>query len=165
MNLKTTITLFAAIFSFSSHTARADSFGCDYGSLVELINSGAKGLQATQVYDRTSSSLDDVTLARLHEVAKEQSNIWADTILEGDYFADGNTELDSVVVYTRGSEVLAYRITYSERAWDTSSCSFDGEELETLVGCQQGRIRETSFVSGGLTSYTRDLNALAEFEN
>ncbi|MES2964752.1 MAG: hypothetical protein V4760_12740 [Bdellovibrionota bacterium] len=163
MNFKTLVSLF--VFTFSALTAHADTHGPDFASLVELIKSGTKGLQETRVYERESNldELSDATHERLDEIAKSQAGIWADTILEGDYFADGSTELDSVVAYVRAGEVVAYRITYSERAWDTSACSFDGEDLETLFGCVQGRIIESSFVSPGLTSFTRDMEDLASF--
>lgn len=167
MNFKIMVTLLLAalIVGFTSVTARADSFGPEFDSLVDLIKAGTKDLQSLEVLDRETglSDLDDNTILKLQEAAKSQAGIWGDTILEGDYFADGATELDRVVAYVRGGEVIAYRITYSERAWDTSDCAFDGDEMETLFGCTPGRISESSFVSTGLTSFTRDMEHLATF--
>lgn len=163
MNFKILVT--ALVLGFTSHTALADAHGVDFPGLVEFIKGGTQAIEIVRVYDGETSRLDDRTIERLQEIAEDQANIWADTILEGDYFADGETRLDEVVAFLRGGEVVAYRVTYSERAWDTSECAFDGGDLETLFGCKQGRITESSFVSASFESYTRDMRALAEFAN
>ena len=164
----TAVTLVFASVTFSgafSGAARADSCPPDLNSVVGLVKAGIGGIHATSVYESETgtTTLSDESLLRMNEIAKIQSGIWADTILEGDYFANGATELDEVVQFARNGTVVAYRITYSERAWDTSDCSFDSDELETLSACVQGRIVESTFVSGDLTRFMRDLDDLANF--
>lgn len=83
----------------------------------------------------------------LMRVASEQAQIWADTILEGDFVADGKTRLDEVQGLYKHKTLIGYKITYSERAWDTAYCSYDGIHEETLRGCAEGRIVESSYVS------------------
>ena len=55
----------------------------------------------------------------LQKVALDQAQIWGDTILEGDYAADGKTQLDQVLVIKKDAKIIGYAISYSERAWFT----------------------------------------------
>jgi hypothetical protein len=98
----------------------------------------------------TESSGD--TYKNLKHAAIEQAQIWADTILEGDYVADGRTHLDHAVAIFRDHKLVSYFITYSERAWDVSLCHYDGLNAATLEGCKQGRIVESVFISPDLQS-------------
>lgn len=103
---------------------------------------------------------------RLHQIAWDQAQIWGDTILEGDYWADEEVMLDLIqAVYREGVQV-AWRITYSSKAFDTSVCTpyeFADEDPARFDGCIPGRIHESSFVSMDLKSFIRDDDAYAEF--
>ncbi len=99
----------------------------------------------------------------LKYVATSQAQVWADTILEGDYYAAGNTRLDSVVAIYKNNEFIGYKITYSERAWFTGDCDFNGIDEATLTNCQEGRIHESTFVSPDFKTFFRDEDALADF--
>ena len=83
----------------------------------------------------------------LKRIAHTQSQIWGDTILEGDYAADGKTRLDRVQELYKSNKKIGYLITYSERAWDTSECRYDGINDDTLKDCKPGRIIVSSYVS------------------
>ncbi|WP_374077039.1 hypothetical protein [Bdellovibrio bacteriovorus] len=113
----------------------------------------------------TSAFLENGELQALQKIATKQAYIWADTILEGDYHADGETVLEEVIGIFRGSSLVGYKITYAERAWDTSSCDFDAEDLSTLANCTEGTIRETSFVSTDFKTFIRNHDEIADFFN
>jgi hypothetical protein len=164
--------------------ARADEYGPSYELLSQTIRRAqeqcqgrvaceASGLRSRTLFDRTSDQEEPSTdvrngarlrlWQRLSQIAIDQAGIWADTILEGDYEADGTTHLDLVEGIYLNDELIAYRITYSERAWHLGDCEYDFEDRSTLNSCQQGRIRESSFVSSSLDSWMRDDSAYAEF--
>ena len=105
---------------------------------------------------------DQVT--RFQHVAHEQAQIWGDTILEGDYQADGQTTLDQVEELKIEGQLIAFKITYSERSWDTSICPSNDESHASLAQCEEGRIIESSFVSPDMGSWTRDPENFATFE-
>lgn len=96
-------------------------------------------------------------------VATSQAQVWADTILEGDYYAEGNTRLDNVTAIYKNNEFIGYKIVYSERAWFTADCNFDGEDESGLIECAEGRIHESTYVSPDFKTYFRDEDALADF--
>jgi hypothetical protein len=122
-----------------------------------------KNEDAFNVEQPGQSRLANDVESTLKYVATIQAQIWADTILEGDYYAEGNTRLDNVMALYKDNEFIGYRITYSERAWFTGECDFDGEEETTLKDCQEGRIHESTFVSPDFKTYFRDEDALADF--
>lgn len=97
-------------------------------------------------------------------IAFRQAQIWGDTILEGDYAAEGNTRLDKVVKLYKNSEPIGFLISYSEKAWDTASCLYDGIHDSTLLGCTEGRIYESSYVSPSFRDYFYDSKTMAVFK-
>ncbi len=107
--------------------------------------------------------LEAEVFAQLKSIATEQAGIWGDTILEGDYQADGATRLDAVEGLYRGDRLLAYRIRYSESAWYTGDCN-PGPRGRDLAGCQEGRISEASYVWPSLREWTVDDQSWAEFQ-
>lgn len=126
----------------------------------------SSNVKLEKLYSRNaqqSSQLSEEVISQLQKVAADQAQIWADTILEGDYYADGNTKLDIVYGVYNNNELVGYQIQYSESAWSTANCSFDGENLNLLNSCQKGRISEASFVSLDLKVFSVDDNKLAEF--
>lgn len=100
----------------------------------------------------------------LERISFNQAQIWGDTILEGDYAAEGNTRLDKIVQLFRNDELIGYLITYSERAWNTSDCQYDGIHDSTLAGCVEGRIYESSYVSIDFKEYFYDSKTMAVFK-
>lgn len=102
-------------------------------------------------------------LRSLIAIATQQAQIWGDTILEGDYYAAGNTKLEFVDRIYKDNQLIAYRITYSETAWDTSNCRFNSYTKAGLETCKKGRILESGYVSPDFKNAFTDLNHLAEF--
>ena len=108
------------------------------------------------------NKLDKLAMTRLSEIALDQAQIWGDTILEGDYYADGQTQLDGVTAIYKNNDLIGYKIAYSEKAWYTGQCEFNGH-AETLVSCQEGRIHEETYVSGDTQTYFGDEDKRAQF--
>jgi hypothetical protein len=99
--------------------------------------------------DRTNRVQDPgfVTVKKqTQKVAHDQAQIWGDTILEGDYTAGGPTRMDRVIAIYQNDVIVAYRITYSEKAWSLAECDYDGTP-ESLKTCPTGRIVESSFTT------------------
>lgn len=172
--------LFFAAFALAagalSFTAQADEYGVEYPQLLESIRKAQShcsdsngcellGIESKVLFSSHASEkfLSETQMARLKEIAFDQSQIWADTILEGDYESDGQTRLDLVVGLFHGETLIGYRITYSERGWYIGDCSYDYEDKASLKGCQEGRIKESSFVSPAMTAWMRDEHDYAEF--
>ncbi|MFN8846698.1 MAG: hypothetical protein ACK5V3_00735 [Bdellovibrionales bacterium] len=99
----------------------------------------------------------------LAEIARSQAQIWADTILEGDFWSDGRTRLQSTKVLRHGQRVLGYYITYVERAWYLGDCRFELNQLSSLQKCLPGYITESTFVSVSGDDYRVDENQFAKF--
>jgi hypothetical protein len=116
------------------------------------------------VYDvqTRTNQLSPALSKRMTQVAVAQANIWADTILAGDYYADGKTRLDKVTAFYKNNVIAGYKISYSERAWDTSNCQFNGD-LSTLKTCAEGRIVEESYVSPDTKTYFSNEEQTAQF--
>ena len=114
--------------------------------------------------DNKLEKIQPETRSSLKEVAHYQTQIWGDTILEGDYVAAGDLRLDEVVAYYHGSELLGYKIVYSETAWYTGDCSYDGSK-DSLKSCSEGRIVEASYVSKDMETFFSDEEQFAQFLN
>ncbi len=125
--------------------------------------------KADLIFGRKQNSISQEGLYQtLTHVATEQAQIWADTILEGDYLAAGDTQLDQVYALYENDILIGYRITYSEQAWALSQCDYYQatalNRKEALLSCAEGRITEASFVSPAFTTFIRDPNQFAEFK-
>lgn len=116
------------------------------------------------IYDYESKmdqlSLDNKNL--LQKVAFRQAQIWGDSILEGDYYAEGRTRLDRAVAFYRENELVGYKIQYSEKAWYVGECDFNGN-MASLPNCQEGRIIEESYVSSDGKTFFSDEDNYASF--
>ncbi len=99
---------------------------------------------------------------QLKQIAFEQAQIWGDTILGGDYASSGSTRLDLVTGFYKNQKLVGYTIQYSEKAWYTGDCSYDGKR-ESLKKCKEGRITEVSYVSSDLKTYFTDEERHADF--
>lgn len=99
---------------------------------------------------------------QLRQAAYDQAQIWADTILEGDFVAAGHTRVDSVTAVYKDDQLLAYKVTYSEKGWSTAECDYDGHRA-SLTGCPVGRISESSFISPKFDLNLTDEDDYADF--
>jgi hypothetical protein len=154
-----------ALLCLMAPNAKADHIE-DHSFLEKTSNFTDASKQT--VFDR-SNQIDQLTvemLEKFQSIASEQTQIWSDTILEGDYQADDQTVLDQVEELKSNGELVAYHVTYSQRGWDTSLCTYPGNlDLSALAQCQEGRIVESSFVSRDLKSWSRDPARFASFES
>lgn len=100
---------------------------------------------------------------KLQAVAFDQSQIWGDTILEGDYVANGKTDLDEVMIIKQNGKMVGFAITYSEQAWYVGNCTYVHRNPQSLGTCSQGRISERSFVTSDLAEAEVDQNRFADF--
>jgi hypothetical protein len=124
-----------------------------------------KPFEKKLIYNFVSSIKIDVAFEKiLFNIAKKQAQIWGDTILEGDFAAAGSTRLDRAYALFKNKQLFGYLITYSEKAWNTSNCSYDGINDATLSGCTEGRISESVYVSADYTDYFIDDKMFAEFK-
>ncbi|WP_413582789.1 hypothetical protein [Bdellovibrio sp. HCB288] len=119
---------------------------------------------AAVVYSQTPrvNRLEQNSAEALRTVTSYQAQIWSDTILGGDYYAAGRTRMDSVVAYFKKDRLVGYKIRYSEKAWNTSNCAFNGKR-DSLKGCQEGRISEESYVSPDFQTFFTDEERQADF--
>lgn len=163
------------VFTMTSSIALADQMGPDgdkfYEEAAHFENACAKTpcqgeYSKKVVYDQDLRINDITTKERslLKSVAVDQAQVWGDTILEGDYYATGRTRLDRVVAYYKAEALVGYKIQYSEKAWYTGDCQFDGKR-ESLKACQEGRIVEGSYVSPDSKTYFSDEERYAEFNS
>ncbi|XGC82133.1 hypothetical protein ACES2L_06500 [Bdellovibrio bacteriovorus] len=121
----------------------------------------------------SKSSFTAKQWTQMSALAEKESWIWGDTILEGDYISNGEpVVLDLVEAVYAGKSLVAYRIVYSAKAWDTGACDVDYEALEDenanfdeiLAECTVGKIVGNSFVNLTLTEAERDWNNGESFE-
>lgn len=117
------------------------------------------------VYDRQENlnQLSSETQTLLRQITFRQAQIWGDTILEGDYFAEGHTRLDKVIAFFKDNVLVGYKIQYSEKAWYTGDCNYN-DTKSSLQNCQEGRIAEESYVAPDAQTYFSDEEHYAAFE-
>lgn len=172
MNTKFFIT--AVLSIFVSSLAMADKMGPQgdkfYEEAAHFANSCAQKNCSAPYTSLTlfnqkniANKLSLELQARIQSVAKEQSEVWNDTILEGDYVSAHPTQLDTVVAFYKDKKLVGYTIRYFEKAWYTGQCHYDGTP-DSLKDCTAGHIAETSYVSTDLETYFTDENKNAAFE-
>ena len=173
LTLKTSL-LFSIVCSLASATAFADKMGprgdkfyeeaahfenaCAQKSVCRAPYSNSNLYDQKARFDQIAPSVKD----SLKAVAEDQSQVWGDTILEGDYIVSGRTRLDSVVAYFKDNRLVGYKIRYSQKAWYVGECNYDGTR-ESLKNCKEGRIVEGSYVSGDVQTYFTDEEKHADF--
>ena len=121
------------------------------------------GVSVNRYESRDYVRLPSHIVLNLNKLAFSQAQIWGDTILEGDFTADGRTQLDSIMVIYQQGRVIGYAITYSEKAWYTGKCAYIPRNFASLASCQEGRIVEQSFVTANMDDIARDENQFADF--
>jgi len=167
-------TLVTALLIAFSINAAADEMGPHHREFMAEVDAMsdacpqdhcAPPYQILVAFDRINqvNNLKPKDLQQFNRIAFKQAQIWGDTILEGDYYADGETQLDAVEILQKNGKTIGYRISYSETAWFTSDCDFDYDNLETLKNCPQGIITERSYVSLDKKTFFRDNRSFAEF--
>ncbi|MFP5519420.1 MAG: hypothetical protein ACLGGX_05920 [Bdellovibrionia bacterium] len=124
------------------------------------------GAEVLFVKYQNINKLEKNTQIALEKIAYEQAQVWADTILEGDYVAEGDTYLTSVVGIYRDQELIAYHLMFGEEAYYTGdkSCRYY-EEQQSLEGCEKGEILEGAFVSKDFKAVLNDDLNYPEFHN
>jgi hypothetical protein len=170
--MKTLLVVFAMIGCAGS--AFADARGVNAKEFIQQIEKyrtscGSDICQAPfeqkTIFSFESPKQDDLSAdlkADLQQVANAQAQVWGDTILEGDYFADGPTQLDIVTSIYENNKLIGYKLSYSEHAWFTGECDFDGDE-STLSDCTEGRIQESTYSSADFKTFFRDEDDFADF--
>lgn len=106
-------------------------------------------------------ALDLKTKAALEARVYEQAQVWGDTILEGDYVADGETKIARVEALYRGEYLAGYRVVYFEKAWWVGECDHD---VKNLAQCLPGYIEEAAFITNDLKVITVDEAETALFK-
>lgn len=165
--------LITVIMSFSASLAFADQMGPNgdkfYDEAAHFVNACATGdcqapYSTILAYSQKSriNKMNQTHLELLRTVAFTQAQIWGDTILEGDVVASGRTRLDTVVAYLKNNRVVGFKIRYSEKAWNTEDCAYDGSK-SSLKTCKVGRIYEESFVSPDYATFFTDEDRQAAF--
>jgi hypothetical protein len=164
---RTLLTFVFATIGFTSQMAHADHKGIDFKRFEQEIRNSQSTCQTgvecrPEGYDfsllyaaNQPGSQIAPLLPHFQLIAKDQANIWGDTILEGEMDTDGQTLLEKVEGVYSDNQLIAYRITYSEKAWTL------GDNGQPVDG---GRISESTFVSVAMTSWFRDNWALAAFK-
>lgn len=109
--------------------------------------------------------LSKFQFTKLELIADKQAYIWMDTVLQGDFHADGKTVLEEVVAIFKGTSLVAYKIDYSQLAWYIGACGWDGESMSGLENCPVGKIHESSYVSPDFKTYIRNDDDIASFYN
>lgn len=142
----------------------------DFSKTVKRLSTACDEAACQQPFSRRivyrhgeGSTLKPDLQSQLQQLAFDQAQIWADTILEGDYEAQGPTQLDQVVIFYEAGKEVGYLITYSERAWELSDCKYNGVNQDQLQNCLQGRIVEASYVSVTLQDVIMDEKNMARF--
>ncbi len=111
------------------------------------------------------SFLTKFQFSKLERISDKQAFIWIDTVLQGDFHADGKTVLEEVVAIFKGTSLVAYKVDYSQLAWYVGACGWDGESFSGLEKCPMGKIHESSFVSPDFKTYIRNDDDIADFYN
>ncbi len=152
----------------TSVPAKADSVGPQYRSWVDMVRYATREQSRDyQTVEFNPQNFDRLVSVKLAEIAEDQVQVWADTILEGDYLADGEVKIERVNLVRYRGEFIGYQVFYSTHAVDTSEC--DPSRVSAIssaslpADCVDGRIVEASFVSPDLQSWIRDEHHFAEF--
>jgi hypothetical protein len=106
---------------------------------------------------------------RFDRAAKRMSTTWADTILEGDYYAYGDTKASRALEISRAGKIVAYQLEIYEEAIETGEegCRRDentSEDAWLYFGtCLHGRIYEVNYLSPDFQEDAVDYERYATF--
>lgn len=153
-----------AFQSQSSQRARQVELAFKASGCIKIENGNCQNGHKVQTFaGQQLQQLPAAIQKALHEIAYHQAQIWGDTILEGDFFANGEVQIQKVKILSHQNKVVGFQLTYFEKAWYTGDCTFNSNRLETLNACRPGRIFEASFVTHDATEAQVDQNQFAKF--
>ncbi|MBX3017319.1 MAG: hypothetical protein KF767_05475 [Bdellovibrionaceae bacterium] len=117
--------------------------------------------QSLQVVPLTSAQVRELGTerrARLRQVTKAMAlDLWPDTVLEGPYQVQFRMRLDHIEFLTRNGEQIGYRLSFSDKAWNTDDCRPKTSNTQNqLKDCETGRVHDAGFVLNDLKTTTRD---------
>lgn len=131
---------------------------------IEILNRAcARGTCRSPFQRQELVEIPPHQMAIFQEIATDLAQVWGDTILEGDYHADGNTQIDSILALYKNGEVFAYRIHYFERAWYLGNCDYNSQDPDSLRDCEEGRITEGTYISADFKTFFRDPSHFVDF--
>jgi hypothetical protein len=177
-----TIFFFAGLlFSFNGSASKFDWY--DMVEILERTLEGhdcigsqncPEGWSSKVLVDYNVRDISADLLTGLMIRAEDEASTWMDTILEGDYDADGETSIDQVVELKQKSQIVAYFVTYSQKAWDLGSCDPYPEEWTDewydlpyevrYKECHEGRIQESIWVTPKLDEQAIAYDYFASFD-
>lgn len=149
-----------------------DQFAKFASTLTEKLNNKIFSQIAVEQNSFTSNQK-----VRLSEVVDQEQSIWFDTILEGDYqLGADDLAIDEISkVYNENNMPVAYRVRFSQDAFDTGSCDYDSEyvyqhpeqtvDVLTKAGCTHGRIVGYTIISLDLQFHVRDNEEIESFQD
>jgi hypothetical protein len=164
--------LLITILSLSGFTAgAATTKGFDLEKLIleaqktcPKLNCPEQAMRVVQMSTSENRALGTAKRALLKARGVQLAeDLWGDTILEGPFEHAGRYRLDQVQKLMLHDALIGYRITYSDKAWDLDTCSYDPSDRRSLDNCETGRITESAFVDQDAVKVYRDYEAMAEF--
>lgn len=111
-------------------------------------------------------ALGTETRAQLRSLARGQAlDLWPDTVLEGPYHVQFRVRLDQIQSVKVDGREVAYRLTFSDKAWNKDLCTTGPEALRIpqYRNCQTGRIFDAIYVTEDLKSSFRDTAVRAQY--
>jgi hypothetical protein len=148
--------LILALFSLLILTTTASAGDPTFYELSDRLHAKENGLII-----QTLNEPSDPVYEQLEHHAYELTQIWVDTILEADFAVAHEVRLNGIQEIDKDGRLIAYRITYSDGAWETSNCSYS--ETTSTEGCEPGVIIESAFVRPDFSEAWRDHRAFATF--
>lgn len=170
---KKIISLFFVLYSFFSCHAYADNYFIGSRQFLELMedykqsctNGCKKPFHHTLLYKLGEQNvvLSAYEMNAFQKIARKQAYIWIDTILEDQFYADGNTQIEEIIGIVKSSILVGYKVRYFEKAWFIGRCRYNGKDESVLARCLPGLIKESSFVSTDFKTFVRNNDDIAEF--
>ncbi|WP_148278686.1 hypothetical protein [Bdellovibrio bacteriovorus] len=165
--MKILLALMLSVFSVNA-VASSKAEQAFLKKLYAVVESGTETFEEIEL-----DSLSAQDQAALLKAAEYESNIWYDTILEGDYQlkADASVEYGSLTkMYSAKGEFIAYKGLIQHEAYDTGSCDIPYEEDDSVIqdymkeNCTPGYISSGIYVSPDFKFHLRDENAIEDFQ-
>ncbi|WP_232468754.1 hypothetical protein [Bdellovibrio bacteriovorus] len=165
--MKILLALMLSVFSVNA-LASSKAEQAFLKKLYAVIESGTETLEEIEF-----GNLSSQDQAALMKAAENESNIWYDTILEGDYQLKGDASVGYgylAKVYSAKGEFIAYKGIIQHDAYDTGSCDVPYEEEEKVIeeylkeNCIAGDIFSGIYVSPDFKFHLRDENEIENFQ-
>lgn len=106
--------------------------------------------------------------AKLRQISKNMAlEIWPDTILEGPYHVQFRMRLDRIERFLQNGEPIGYRLSFSDKAWNTDRCrpgAANLPESQKYKQCDTGRVYDAGFVLNDLLRTFRDESTTPSYE-